>query len=290
MKIIKMKCLSCGGDGEASCCANPKLVKASEYVVQAIADNPGKTDRAIADDMGVSHQTVMRARKALGPFGPTEKRTGKDGKSYKATKARKPEIAESARHAAAVEVIDNGKSIPQAATAYGATVQTVKQAIREEMGRRQAATAIDPSTLSASAREKLDAALRQHKKKLDAEHDSRVQAGIKEALADTIMPHYYKKLEEYDQVVKARKGVLNNEEFRLILSCLHPDALPDPVRNARAFNCFKSHELVLRGEKENPTSSFIMPRTYEELMKMKEAVRAKRKAQRNLAKNLPGIQ
>jgi hypothetical protein len=44
---------------------------------------PNKSDRAIADELGISHQTVGRARQELtGPSGPVDERIGQDGKSY----------------------------------------------------------------------------------------------------------------------------------------------------------------------------------------------------------------
>jgi hypothetical protein len=126
--------------------------------------------------------------------------------------------------------------------------------------------------LSLSAQQKLESAIRQATRKLEAEFEQRVQAGIKQALEDTVLPHYYKKVEEYDEVIKARKGVVTTEEYRLILSCLHPDQSASPDRIRKAFEVLKSHELSLRGEKEMPTAPSSMPRNYAEMMKRREEV------------------
>jgi hypothetical protein len=39
----------------------------------------------VAREIGVDHKTVAAARKSVGGFSPTEKRTAKDGKQYKAS-------------------------------------------------------------------------------------------------------------------------------------------------------------------------------------------------------------
>ena len=49
----------------------------------AIAATPGKSDRAIAEEIGVGSNTVRRAmQKAVALDGAAEKRIGRDGKSY----------------------------------------------------------------------------------------------------------------------------------------------------------------------------------------------------------------
>jgi hypothetical protein len=53
---------------------------AAERAAAAVAANPGKSDRAIAADLGVGSNTVRRARKTTAPHGAV-KRIGKDGKA-----------------------------------------------------------------------------------------------------------------------------------------------------------------------------------------------------------------
>jgi len=56
-------------------------VPARQRAAEAITANPEKSDRSIAEDIGVGHQTVGRARKIqTGPSGPVA-RVGKDGKA-----------------------------------------------------------------------------------------------------------------------------------------------------------------------------------------------------------------
>lgn len=54
----------------------------------AIAANPGKSDQAVAAEIGVGKDTVRRVRKATGACAPVEKRIGKDGKTRKVPTAK----------------------------------------------------------------------------------------------------------------------------------------------------------------------------------------------------------
>jgi hypothetical protein len=60
----------------------------------AVAADPRKSDRAIAEQIGVSHPTVAKARKkaTTGKDFPVDKRTGRDGKARKMPS--KPAIVE----------------------------------------------------------------------------------------------------------------------------------------------------------------------------------------------------
>jgi hypothetical protein len=73
-------CSACGAKANASCnCGvayQPKSVRAAE----AVRANPEKSNRSIAAELGVSPDTVDRARKQL-PDDQAVKRTGLDGKA-----------------------------------------------------------------------------------------------------------------------------------------------------------------------------------------------------------------
>lgn len=56
----------------------------------AIAASPGKSDRAIAAEIGVSHPTVAAARRATGNDLPVEARIGLDGRARRVPEARDP--------------------------------------------------------------------------------------------------------------------------------------------------------------------------------------------------------
>lgn len=90
----RLECPQCGCHTEAKCdCGVPYIYKrAGEIAAEAIKDNPEMSDRAIAAEIGVSHPTVAKARKATGKNLPVEKRVGKDGKKRKMPVLRKTTI------------------------------------------------------------------------------------------------------------------------------------------------------------------------------------------------------
>ena len=134
-----------------------------------------------------------------------------------------------------------------------------------------------------TAQEKLNAAIRQHKRKLDTEFEARVLDECKRRLNDISLPHYAKELGELERSISSRKGIMDRVTYRKILSCLHPDRVQDPVLQKRyeeAFRLFTELEKRILDEKQSPTEFRKMPRTYEELMAMKRKVQEDRRARR----------
>jgi hypothetical protein len=81
-------------------------------------------------------------------------------------------------------------------------------------------------------------------------------------------------------IIASRKGVMDRATYKKILACLHPDNSMSKERRAEAFNFFSLIEKRLLDEKESPTPTITMPRTYEEMMKRKREVSEARKAKR----------
>jgi hypothetical protein len=142
---------------------------------------------------------------------------------------------------------------------------------------------IDQAALTMSAQQKLEAAIRQATRKLEAEFTERVRAECQRRIEDTILPAYNKERGMYREVINSRKGIMNRQTFRQIWSCLHPDWMPDTDKkrkNEIAFNLFSQLELVLLNEKEFPTNLPPLPKTYAEMMAAKARVTENRKAKR----------
>jgi hypothetical protein len=84
----QLRCTECGKtcDAPAPCdCGKPlEYVPAGKLAEEAVVATPEKSDRAIAEEIGVSRMTVARAREAVAPVTnvPPDKRVGLDGKSY----------------------------------------------------------------------------------------------------------------------------------------------------------------------------------------------------------------
>ncbi len=76
---------------------------------------------------------------------------------------------------------------------------------------------------------------------------------------------------------------MSKDVYRKILACLHPDWITDPTMKKRyeeAFRLFNELKLLLLDEKEHPTPGrpSAWPRTYEEMMALRQKVSEKRKA------------
>ena len=83
MSIQRMVCTGCGAEANASCNCGVSYVAKSIRAAEAIRANPGKSDRAIAAELGIGSNTVRRAREDLGaPYGAGDERVGRGGKSY----------------------------------------------------------------------------------------------------------------------------------------------------------------------------------------------------------------
>lgn len=87
---MKMCCPSCGANARAGCNCGVDYVPAGEYAAQQVAkpENREKSNRMLADEIGVSKDTVRTARKVGGEKSPPEKRVGRDGKKQSATKKK----------------------------------------------------------------------------------------------------------------------------------------------------------------------------------------------------------
>ena len=88
LSIQRMVCTGCGAEANASCnCGKPYVPKAVR-AAEALKENPEKSDRAIAADIGVAPNTVKTARDQLRSTaqlgdGP---RVGQDGRVRQARK------------------------------------------------------------------------------------------------------------------------------------------------------------------------------------------------------------
>jgi len=203
----------------------------------------------------------------------------------KTTKRRETPILDRARDLVRPMVEANEPVNPKKLqSVHGISHVQIEAAVAAERAVKEAKPQIDAKTLSMTAQEKLDAAVRQEKKRLQAEFGRQVQAEIARALEETVLPSYQKDIAEARQIKEGRKGVMKRETYRLILACLHPDRVSDAdlkAKYTKAFNAFSAIELLLCDEKEMPTITSTIPRTYEEMMKRRAEVKAKRRQSSN---------
>lgn len=251
----------------------PELIEAVEQGTIAVSaaaeiatNYPKEEQPAIVEAKKKAKRTPKDKSKAKSPGGPKPERRKND-----------PE----AENLAAALVLDDGMTYEEAAEEAGVgSVQIVKTAVAREEGRRE--PKIDPAELSLSAREKLEAAIRQYRRELDREFRERVRQEVINQCNSIWLPDYQKKLDDAKAVLAARKGVMARGTFVKILSCLHPDSR-NSVSDAKlneAFRAFKSFEVALVKDDEASPPVMEFPQTYEEAMALKRKVSEARKAKR----------
>jgi hypothetical protein len=81
ISISRLICTGCGAETNATCNCGMEYRPKSERAREAVEANPEKSNRAIAEEIGVDEKTV---RKARADQSAPESVTGKDGKSYPA--------------------------------------------------------------------------------------------------------------------------------------------------------------------------------------------------------------
>lgn len=209
-----------------------------------------------------------------------------DGKPK--SKKRRADISDAKKQAMACANLDEGKSRQQVAAEFGVGENTVSIAVAEEVGRRE--PLIELKTLPLSDQERLEAAIKLETRRLEAEFEKRVLDEIARRIDEMVLPQYRQEMAEARAVIKARKGIMSREIFRLILSCLHPDQSASPDRIRKAFEAFKERELVMCNEKEMPTTPGAIPRSYDEMINRQAEMKASRapsKSRRKQQSNVP---
>lgn len=193
------------------------------------------------------------------------------------------------RNAKIIALADGGWSADAISKEFDLTERVVHRILEVEQARRKGPAAlIEP--LSKKAEDRFAAAMRQGKRKLEAEFDLRLREEVRKRLEDTILPSYNKSYAEHQEVIKTRKGILTKAQYRNFLFCVHPDRvqhLKDATLSKRfrdAYDLLNQLEKRLLDEKESPTDFPPMPSTYNELMKARQEVMARRRAQREASK------
>ena len=244
----------------------------------------GFTEMAIATQLGVSQSTIrddLRNLVVTTKSNPPKTASNPKGAGRpKGSTTRRKNTTVSAERAA-LAILDGSKTYPEAEQESGLSNTVLRAAVAREEGRRE--PIITRDMLSMSAQQKLDAAIRQAKRKLEIEIETRCREDLQRWLNEVTLPQYAKELGILERSIRERKGVMDRITYRKILACLHPDRVSDPVLKKRyeeAFRLFTELEKRVLDEKESPTQFRKMPRTYEELMAMKAKVQAGRRAKR----------
>lgn len=151
---------------------------------------------------------------------------------------------------------------------FGISADSFERALHAELARLEAFEEMGASPWTKTTGKRLAATIRAHKKKLNLEFEGQVIREIQRRINSLVLPSLLKREAEASRIVKGRKGSMSKEEYRLILSCLHPDRVPEELKKKyeAAFHIFKGLEKLLLSEKELPTNVVKLPTTYADLM------------------------
>jgi len=256
----------------------------------------GRTQSQIAKELNISQNTVSLDLADIIDF-DNVKGQGKDTRGRKKSTGRpkgsgsRPRAKQTDKSEdAIIALADTGKTSAQIAKEVGVEPRSVRHALERERIRReaQADPIIDPTTLSKTAQEKLDAALRQQKRQQELEFDALVRAESSRRMKEMSLPSYRAQWDRLIYLLEKRKGILSKTDFRKILHCLHPDSrksLSD-ARLAEAFNLFEQLELVLVAESKPSGEAFDKPppTTYEDWIKARAAGPIKRSTKKAMTR------
>lgn len=260
----KLMCSECGAAGEGSCRCGAPYVSAGERAAEAIAANPKKSDRAIAEEIGVSDRTINRARKTTATNVAVEARTGKDGKTRRMPKRqprpKKPPGVKQAQRSINCTP-ETWDAMMALAERHGVpTAQLLGDMVQAIVAQEELTLAPLPMT----AQQKLEAAIKQHKRKLDAEHAARLREINEEVRLRVVAEgkEYFAYLEKeraeasktqdlYREFIGNHRWVLTVDEYQSIWRCLHPDSRKSASdeRLAAAFGLFEARKPQFTGKK-----------------------------------------
>lgn len=230
-------------------------------------------------DAGIDKNLANRARKAARlseqAFMERVAAMRGDAKDRKKKPKREPGIVQ--RQASVNVRPDDWEAFKSQAHAEGTTAA-------EKLGRVVAGPEIGRDDLSMSAQKKLDAALLRYKRDLDASLEKKVREMVTAELERLVMDYYREKVDQYQRVINAHKGLMPRATYRLILSCLHPDSRKSvsDEKLAAAMNAFLVREVTLcQKDPDEQNRMADWPRTREELAARRAAKQAKDRARRD---------
>ena len=241
----------------------------------------GFTMEQIATQLGVSKMQISRdlsncniglqlkpAKTATNPRG-----AGRP-KGSKKSQAPRPHYKEDEVTALA----DAGKTQAEIAAKTGVGKRQVRHLVERHNIKLSAEAQIDPSSLSLTAQEKLEAAIRQHKHRLDQDFFKRVNERVDQRINEYWLPEHKKLITDAKQWAERRKGIMNKATFDKIRRCLHPDSRNTATerRLAEAFDAFMALENKLLDEKDSPTTVASLPDNIQEWDRMRHQSKMKR--------------
>lgn len=172
-----------------------------------------------------------------------------------------------------IALADRGIPTSQIAAEIGIVQRVINQVLEREKIRRDAKAepVVGREDLSLSAQEKLDAVIRQHKRKLQMDFELAVREEARKRMDEIILPHWKQQIAQAQDLYKRRNGLMDKATFNAIRRALHPDSrnsVSDKIL-AEAFDKFMRLEKYLLNEANSPTTWGDLPSSAAEWDKMR---------------------
>jgi hypothetical protein len=184
--------------------------------------------------------------------------------------SRKPRGDRKPHHSEAeiIALWDAGKSYKEIERLTGLG-RSARDIIEREAARRNAVAnaqpEIDAKSLSMTAQQRLDVAIRQRQRELEQEFDRRVLAEVEHRMDHIVLPAWRDTIEWAEAVSRREKGVLTVAEYKMLRACLHPDRVQDETLKRKFSDAFgiieRLEKFLCKPEKEPPAK---FPRTWQE--------------------------
>jgi len=249
-----------------------KQVHEARKVRDAEKEKPGVIRKALDEQLAAGEEpTRAHVKRAINP-----KRINRRGQNTPKQDAARKIIREKFE---AGESVDPHKLEKE----HGISHVTFDMAIAAEMARKEtlAEPEIDRAILSMTAQQKFDVALRQARRRLEAEITQRCRAEYRKLLEDVLVD-YREKEKHYNIIIAQHKGLMDKTTYNLIWSCLHSDSRKSVTdeRLNRAFNVWTNLEKAIVSAKESGTKYTDLPESANGWLKRKAEYQAQKAAER----------
>jgi len=267
--------------GELSTGGNPNLPNRSQTERLATVEDVGLTRKQVHEarlirdaekaEPGIVRQTLDEQLEAgEEPTRSDVKRATRKANAEKRTVYGRTRKAEGKKHVASPTLrkareivrpfIEAGKPVNTVALEKetGISHWSIDLAIAAEKARMEGIEekiTLDPSHLSKTAQEKLEAAIRAHKHRLDEGFSAAVNERVRRFVDEVILPDWREKINQAHELYARRRALMDKDTFNTIRRALHPDSRQSisDAKLGHAFDAFMALEKYLLNEKDSPT-------------------------------------
>jgi hypothetical protein len=303
----RLHCVKCHTEGPAPCNCGVDYITADEAKErrQEFARDlyrQGQTQAQIAETLRVSQQQVSRDLADFDLLNMSNSKRPKTASNPKGAGRPKGSTGKTrqSKRGEKMPKLDDAVKIIRPAFEAGSPINchklaeqhpdishyTFDSAVAYLKGERD--TKADPEIkredLSMTAQHRLDAAIRQHQKKLDAAWQSKLTEAVLNWGRNIKFPEYEKYLADAKRVLESRGrgGIMSAASYNLIRRCLHPDNSASEKNRNDAFDLWTNLRAVVTSHEEMPIKEPKLP-TWEEMQAMRAAKRAENSARSKAA-------